>query len=311
MHLWDLCETADIMKDWDAEIWQLSQTDVVVDTFEPGVYVLERPAAAILGKAWRTNPPRKLPVHAPIADVPPPPTCVPLQDWRLDGPDEVFGPNAFGEALDKASRIVQNLRRSRAKRRAQRPRGGAGGASGWDAAPSNSGSSESSSSSGESGDGGGGGGGGGDIPPPIGPGDGVPPPPVAPPDAVPRAPPVPRRLVEAKEWLVCEVPGARFILDPYSLSVGCHCTLHGTQCGVNKVVTKQPVGYFLAWLQAAHLFTDAADHKAAKTIIGGDRPIVSYDQRVAGRKRAEDDPLYAKLLDWEVPKRGLEPKVLK
>ena len=149
-----------------------------------------------------------------------------------------------------------------------------------------------------------GGGGGGDPPLVDSGGDGDPPP--------VDVGPAPEH--DREEWLKIELDDARFILDPYSMSIGCHCKTH-RNCRVNKVVTKMPVGYFMAWLAAAGRFASRDEHFRARTWTEDKTPdgfdtVVSFVQRDAGREAAKADPSYARLLSWEVPEGTPEPEKL-
>ena len=57
--------TLDTDKDYDAELWETVEDDALLpDAFVPGIIDLRRPLEPIMGKAWRANPPARLPVHA-------------------------------------------------------------------------------------------------------------------------------------------------------------------------------------------------------------------------------------------------------
>ena len=91
----------------------------------------------------------------------------------------------------------------------------------------------------------------------------------------------------------------------HTLSIGCHCKQH-KGCAVNKVSTKQPIGYFMAWLDTK--FKDRESHMKARFDRVG---VVSFERRQAGRQRAQNDPQYMRLFHWEVPENGEEPKILR
>mgnify|MGYP000199529217 CR=1 FL=1 len=89
-------DIADVSKNYDAEVWQLRQSEEIVE-FTPGIFDLERADPAIVGKVWRSNPPAR-----PPTGMGPPP--VPIE-WVMDGPEGE--PNLFAEILNDAAKNVQ------------------------------------------------------------------------------------------------------------------------------------------------------------------------------------------------------------
>ena len=125
-----------------------------------------------------------------------------------------------------------------------------------------------------------------------------------------------KELGDLMVWNKVVLPFAMFVLDPRTLSIGCHCRRHGvSKCRINKMNTKQPIGYFFAWLAAADGCLEAGPHKDCRHRELGDNAVVSYEQRVAGRARAEallhTYPDLEKLFSLEIPIKGVEPKQLK
>ena len=110
-------------------------------------------------------------------------------------------------------------------------------------------------------------------------------------------------------WLKLETPDAVFVLDPYQLTIGCRCKLHGSNCRPNRSCDKQPVGYFAAWLAVARdpAYNSRDLHFAARLDRVGDGAVLSYDNRVRYRNLWKDGPLYALLFSWEIPRGGVEP----
>eukprot|EP00974_Lingulodinium_polyedra_P045230 4337379-Lingulodinium_polyedra.AAC.1 len=90
----------------------------------------------------------------------------------------------------------------------------------------------------------------------------VPEPPAPAPEAVVAVEPLPGP--RGGDWLRVHTAHATFALDPYTSSIGCHCRRH-PKCVVNRVARKRPVGFFLAWLDAANdpEFDDRERHFAA------------------------------------------------
>ena len=88
-----------------------------------------------------------------------------------------------------------------------------------------------------------------------------------------------------------------FVLDERTQSIGCHCQAHPL-CRINRVATKLPVGYFMAWLASADEYRTKADHMQARCDrgFGG---VVGYNRRQAGRIRAAGIPAMAMLFEWE------------
>ena len=76
-----------------------------------------------------------------------------------------------------------------------------------------------------------------------------------PPPPPPPPPPEPREAAGPWDQIITDL--GKFILDPHTLSIGCHCRRH-TGCGINKVGHKQPIGYFMAWLDTK--FNDRDSH---------------------------------------------------
>ena len=256
--------------------------------FVPGDVDLQRVAPPIIGKAWRANPPRPLPIMGHGGGAAPAP--VPIE-WTL-GPDEP-AKDDVAEKLGAAAKAVAKLRRARAKRK---EKVGSAPRKDWEA----SSSSESTDSGTDGGSGGGGGGGGGD-----GPGPG--PAPIAPVAPVPPAPPGPG-IGHGLDWQEFTVAGvARFIRNPYNGSIGCHCLQHGKDCRVNRVATKLPVGYFVSWSDDAVNHAERDSHFQARldTAPGG---VVSYINRCAARERVRHNPLYTILFEWELPEDQPEPR---
>ena len=98
-------------------------------------------------------------------------------------------------------------------------------------------------------------------------------------------------------WLDCTVDNVRFILDPYTGSIGCHCKVH-VGCKVNRVNTKLPIGYFGAWAAIAALpeYDTQAKHFAARLDRYGPDAPLAYEKRVAIRAAIVADPRYALLV---------------
>ena len=83
--LWSMFLDIDINKDFDAEIWKLTDSDAIEEIFEPGVFTIERHNPNISGKAWRSNPPWLLPVsRPPRTNGAPPPPPIPIE-WTVGG----------------------------------------------------------------------------------------------------------------------------------------------------------------------------------------------------------------------------------
>ena len=199
-------------------------------------------------------------------------------------------PHELAEALSKAAKIVRHSRQQRAKRRrtdatpTSKPRRG----------PDTWNPKSSSSAS-------------------VSSGDSI----VEPPDIV-VAPPPPRPVdppVEVRDWLRVETELAVFELDPYSGNIGCRCKHpeHKDEkllCRVNKMRTKCPAGYFLAWLLDADNHRGRTSHFASrlwKEVHPQHTDVTSYEKRVLGRAFALARPEYRPFLDWEIPKNMPEP----
>ena len=148
------------------------------------------------------------------------------------------------------------------------------------------------------------------------PGPGVPPgvPGVVAPPVVHVGGVAPPPLAGRLDWPRCETDLAVFTLDPYSGSIGCHCKHPAHQgsnrpCVANRVATKQPAGYFLAWLLAAHGFPNRDTHFAArlfKFATPEQLDIAGYAKRCEGRAFAMAHPEYRLLLEWELPRTEVE-----
>ena len=113
------------------------------------------------------------------------------------------------------------------------------------------------------------------------------------------------RAIERKEWLKCDTPDAGFTLNPYTFSIGCRCK-HHKDCEPNRVATKLPVGWFMAWLAIAkdpEYSTRELHFKARR-----DPDVVAYANRLAGRDKANADPVCERLLSWEIPRGKPEPE---
>jgi len=63
----------------------------------------------------------------------------------------------------------------------------------------------------------------------------------------------------------------------------------------------------MAWLAAAGRFKTRELHFKARLDRVGHDAICSYANRVECRQRAVDDPAYALLLSWDIPRNGIEP----
>jgi hypothetical protein len=118
---------------------------------------------------------------------------------------------------------------------------------------------------------------------------------------------------EKDDWLKFTVGNIRVVINPYNLSMGCHCLNrgHGT-CRINKVATRLPAGYFLAWADWEPKPGEAdnqANHFAAR-LDSADGGTVSYEKRKSCRDRCKADPRYARLFNREVPQGQPEPLVM-
>jgi hypothetical protein len=110
---------------------------------------------------------------------------------------------------------------------------------------------------------------------------------------------------------VIDLPGlARFVLDPATNSIGCHCPYHGRTCRVNRVAHKYPVGYFMAWLQSAPQFTEpeARDLHFRARLQNAEGQPLSLPFRQAGRAAAHGQPELARLFEWEGADGVVEPE---
>jgi len=297
VHLWDFFENVNVNKNWDAELWEFAQDESALREFDPRIILLQRPETAILDKVWRTNPPVMLPIGRRPGPGGPhdPPAPVPIEDWTLEGPDEPE-PDCFKEKLDGAAKVLRVLRKERAKAKAKTGARQKMQLDDWVLETS------SDSSGGE----GGGGGGGGFVAPPVAP---DPPPDVA----VPHPPPPehsPHVGPRGLEWLRIVTPDARFVLNPYDMSITCHCLRHKKDnCKLVRKSEKQPIGIFMAWLAVASQpeYDSKALHHASALDCWDEDGVTHYTKRCAGRVRAETSGLHDQLFDWEVPKRGAEP----
>lgn len=88
-----------------------------------------------------------------------------------------------------------------------------------------------------------------------------------------------RRLALALEvgddgapWEAIAFSEGKLVFDPYRLSYGAHCKEH-RGCKINRVLSKRPVGYLVAWLVASDQYGTEAEHKAAKSLSGPGQPL--------------------------------------
>jgi len=318
---WGAFEDVNVEKDYDGEIWRLSERDEVLPVFEPRRFDVERVVDMLPFPVWRVKPPVRPPgprtpqdgdrVPLPPEHDPPPP----IEDWYIEAWVPKSGPNSLHERTNKASRVVRLMKKqcknAEAERSPKRQRQRHPILRDWEPP-------DSSSSSSDSGDG-------GHRPRPPSP---TPPPitpPVIPPLPPPSVPPPPPPPVEPRRqrpstrdeddkmpWLTVETPDAIFVLNPYSYSIGCRCLRHGATCRPNRSAEKQPVGYFAAWLAVAALpqYDSRATHFAARTDRLGDDAVMSYANRVKYRDLWKDNPLYSTLFSWEIQQTSVEPRDL-
>ena len=113
---WDALDGIDLDKDYDAEIWQISQQNTPLFDFIPGVVLLERPGASTDDasfKVWRANPPKLLPLPPSKKKAKVEPT--PIEDWTINCPVGVGDDPGVGERLEVASHTLRLIRRLRHK----------------------------------------------------------------------------------------------------------------------------------------------------------------------------------------------------
>ena len=301
LNLWESVRHINTKKKWDIDVWKLTDSTHHISQFCPADVRVRRLEPSQKFKSWRAHADRRhmLPVHrlprrredrrasaAPSGNAGADPQ--PLQEYaehEHDG-DEVEGP------LAAAMRAVEEA--------AQNEVGGR-----WDI--SDSGESGSEDEGGSDGHGNGDGDGDGDgsgvfrfVPVP---GEAIPA------DYAHAAPGRQahgrRRPRNGEEWRRVEVEGlGTFVLDELTQSIGCHCPVHSL-CRINKLATKFPVGYFMAWLAAADTYPTKANHMAARfdRRPGG---VVGYELRRAARIRAEGIPAMQGVCEWE-GSRVVEP----
>lgn len=73
-------------------------------------------------------------------------------------------------------------------------------------------------------------------------------------------------------WNHISFPGGKLVFDPFRMSYGAHCPAHPS-CRVNRVVSKRPIGFLVAWLSAADSYADAKAHRQAKTRSAPGEPV--------------------------------------
>ena len=214
VHLWDALAHIEKEKDYDGESWEMSARVDKIKSFEPATVLLNRCEPAITFKAWRFDPPQRLPMARGPRDPPAPPD--PVEDWGMDNPeDEPDDPDALARRLEAAA---DAHRRRRAAQKEQRDGPGEGRPSGlgreWEAFSSSSSDN--------------------DPPRPIPPPD--PPRPLPdpePPEDQPEDVGEDEGDAEKEEWHKLKLGHVWLVLDPYTNSVGCHCRVHKA-CRINR-----------------------------------------------------------------------------
>ncbi len=303
MNKWRACQGFDLGRKWDVDLWKISSSAAPVAHFLPSQFQAVRVQPLLRTKLWRPagghgpgpvpldhqqlpaalllpDPLAQKPARAPPPQPLPPPAAAaggapPSCIWLVPQGDEVDG------------RLAVALGRLH---NGPPPGGNDAGRDTWDI-PS---SAES----------------GGDHPPPVRP---VPPPPPQ-----PLQPPLAQAAgdegggghdSEKQPWHNVDLPGlAKFVLDETSQnhSIGMRCHRHG--CRFNRVISKSPVGYFMALLEAGAQCATQAEHMAMR-LCRDPAGVLSFARRSRGRDRARRDPRLARVLNWEGQGRLVEEPV--
>ncbi len=103
------------------------------------------------------------------------------------------------------------------------------------------------------------------------------------------------------DWRKFEVEKlGQIVWDPYEFSYAAHCKTHGPGCRINRVVSKKPLGYLPAWLQAQTLpeYGTTELHMAAR-LDRSDNSPVSFHHRVEAREWLKTIPGSADLFARE------------
>ena len=302
IHFWDLFAELPLDRDLDIQGWSLYDGDEPLGSsnFHPGDCDLQLCEPRIERKLWRTEELIRLPLPGPRRGAGAGPGVgapEPVEDWTVEDPGEP--PSELETHVAEVTKQVAAMHRRTAVHTKSKPAKTAPPTTYdpwvpiWDVVTS------------DSDDGGGGDGGdrGDGGPRPNGKGEGK----GAggkhkrkreePPDMPP--------LSERGPWDQIHTAQARFILDPYKMSIGCHCTEH-KDCTFNRVAVKQPIGVFKAWLDLAKLpaHNTKEKHCAVKKQT---TTLLAYGKRCDGRTSAEADAEWQPLFKWEVPERGAEP----
>jgi len=287
--LWQALRELDVTKDWDVDMWELSDAKHRVPEFIPAQVSVVRVEPALARKVWWVRPRRAplpivaLPRHA--AQLPADHAEVEAADSGLDDfpefhaeGDEVDGPLALAwqAVMDAESALP--------------PDGG------WELSDSDA---EAVAEDGRPGE---------NLEPAPNPAQ-PPPPPAhdAQVVALALAAPAPAegRQLERQPrtpWARVEIPGfGTFVLNEAGPSIGCLCPVHGLTCRISKLAKKHPLGYFIAWLEAADRYTgeEGRDSHMAARFDRGPGGLLSYENRVAARARAATMPGMAPVFGWE------------
>ena len=117
-------------------------------------------------------------------------------------------------------------------------------------------------------------------------------------------------------WEVFQVEHyGKLVYDKSRKSYGAHCDClhHKKPCRANRVLSKLPIGYLIAWLLAGE-DPECRDHEATKKQIGDEEPL-SFERRLDARNWFSTLPGSNLVLDKEAEFRSAgdpdEPEILK
>ena len=291
--LWQALRELDLTKDWDVDMWELSSAKRQAPEFIPAHVSIVQVEPVLTRKVWRVGP-RRAPL--PIAGLPRDAAQLPADraeveaadsgidgfpDFHAEG-DEVDGPLALAwQAMEDAESAW--------------PLDG-----GWELSDSDAEAVAEDGRLGQAEFG-------VALPDPS-PAQ-LPPPPAHDAQVLALAAPVPaegRQLAlldhQRRTHARVEIPGlGKFVLDDVGLSIACLCPVHGLTCRISKLARKHPLGYFIAWLEAADRYTgeEGRDLHMAARLDRGPGGLLSYENRVAARARAASVLGMAPVFGWE------------
>lgn len=119
---------------------------------------------------------------------------------------------------------------------------------------------------------------------------------------------------EGEPWHRLTVPDGWgwLVVDPFSNSLGAHCgNKSHKNCKINRVFSKRPIGYLVAWLLNCRKTATAEEHKRLKLDRIPDGPL-SHAKRLQARLWIQAHPAAAHIMELEAdPTDGNdEPLVL-